>query len=191
MRDVELTGLLLAGGEARRLGGRDKGLVRWQGEPMAAAVVRAMRPLVASVVVSANRSRADYEALADAVVADPADWSWCGPLAGLLAGLRGARSRGASAVLVSPCDTPSVTVDLFERLLSAWRCAPERAVFARADRDHPLHGVYPVSVIPVLEEALLDGERRVMAFTRSIDAAPVDVLDAVDQLRNRNRPEDF
>ncbi|WP_328187484.1 molybdenum cofactor guanylyltransferase MobA [Marinobacter sp. OP 3.4] len=185
-----IAGLILAGGEGRRMGGVDKGLVDWRGRPLVAWVLDALAPVVSPVWISANRSRGHYQHYSPRLVSDPEEFRWQGPLAGLLAGLRAAAEEGADAVLVSPCDTPNVTPELFLELLNAYHRNPGEPVFVQCgDRQHPLHGVYPVTLVPMLEQRLENGERKVMAFAEAAGAKPVMVgpetlLDNINRLGN-------
>ncbi|MDX1755193.1 MAG: molybdenum cofactor guanylyltransferase MobA [Marinobacter sp.] len=189
---MAIAGLLLAGGEARRMGGVDKGRQPWRGRPMAAWVVDALTPVVERVLISTGRSEPFYRTLAFQLVADPPEFAGQGPLAGLLAGLRAAAAEGCQAVVVCPCDTPGVTVGLFETLLAAYREAPHHPVIAECDgRSHPLHGVYPVALQGVLEQRLRAGDRRVYGFARAAAARAVNCDAFAEALVNRNRPEDL
>ena len=194
-RPSRVIGLLLAGGEGRRLGGRDKGMVPWQGRPMAAWVFEALSTVASAVLISANRSLDDYRALApapDQVFEDDTAVHGQGPLAGLLTGLRRARAHGAAAVLVCPCDTPEMTPTILVKLVSAWQAAPETAVIAECEgRVHPLHGVYPVALIPLLEKQLQQGNRKVMAFAEAAGVQRVAFTDVSQAFKNRNRPKDI
>ena len=186
MNDAVIAGLILAGGEGRRMGGVDKGLVDWRGKPLVARVMAAMSPVVSPVWISANRSLAQYRLYSDHLVGDPTGFRWQGPMAGLLAGLRAAAEYGADAVLTSPCDTPNVTPDLFRTLCEAYQ--PGVAVTAcSGGRLHPLHGVYPVSLIPMLEQRLKVGDRKVMAFVeaagaRFVTIEPPTLFDNINRL---------
>ncbi|MFW5825478.1 MAG: molybdenum cofactor guanylyltransferase MobA [Marinobacter sp.] len=188
-----LIGLLLAGGKGTRMGGQDKGMVPWQGRPMAAWGCEALAAVTPSVFISANRSLDDYEKLAPGhVLQDPEDLRGHGPLAGLLTGLKAAGQRGADAVLVCPCDTPGITPATLDALILAWRTQPDRPAIAESDgRTHPLHGVYPVILTGELESWLNSGNRRVMGFANSVGAVAVECPGAGEAFRNRNRPEDF
>lgn len=185
-----ITGLILAGGEGRRMGGRDKGLIEIAGGPMIERVVTALAPLVDRLIISANRSRSRYQLLCDQVVSDDERFRFSGPLAGLLAGLRAAQQQGGQSVLVCPCDTPKITAEVLGRLVEAYSADPSRAVVAASvDGLHPLHGIYPVALAPVLEQWLQSGERRVMGFARHVSALPVDCSDFAEALVNCNDPE--
>lgn len=188
----EIAGLILAGGEGRRLGGVDKGLVEWQGRPMAAWVGAAMDTLVSPVMISANRSQASYRLISSHVFEDEENYRQQGPLSGLLAGLQAAREQGRQAVLVCPCDTPEVSSKMLEHLCQTWRTDRSRAVITESEgRLHPLHGVYPVESLEALAEWMAGEERRVQPFTRLIGACRLDCSEWQSSLTNRNYPEDF
>nr|MBF3180021.1 NTP transferase domain-containing protein [Pseudomonas aeruginosa] len=92
--------LLLAGGRGQRMGGRDKGLIEWQGLPLIAHLHRLVRPLTDDLIVSCNRNQERYAAYADHLVSDDSR-DFPGPLAGIRAGLAVARHPW---LLVLPCD---------------------------------------------------------------------------------------
>lgn len=188
----EIAGLVLSGGEGRRLGGVDKGLVDWLGRPMASWVYQAMAGLVAPVMISANRSPEDYRKIGSWLLADDDRYRHQGPLAGLLAGLRSAQEHGRRALLICPCDTPEVDPAMLARLCYTWEADPSRPVVASCQGQlHPLHGVYPVSVVEALVTWLNNGERRVQGFARHVRALDLDCNEWRGSFTNRNRPEDF
>ncbi len=192
-RPDRLIGLLLAGGKATRMAGIDKGMAPWHGAPMAQWVYRALNTVTSMVYISANRSLADYEKLAPGrILPDPPRLQNQGPLAGLLTGLIAAEQRGAEAVLVCPCDTPGITPGTLDALATAWQAQPGRPAIAENNgRIHPLHGVYPVSLIVELDNWLKSDNRRVMGFAASVGAVAVDCPETEEVFRNRNRTEDL
>lgn len=188
---LSVAGLLLAGGAGTRMDGKDKGMLHWRGRPMAQWVAEALQAAVSCLLISANRSLEDYGRLGETFT-DAAEFAGQGPLAGLLAGLQHAKARGYSAVLVCPCDTPGVTAELLRQLVLSWRQAPDRPLIAQCDgRDHPLHGVYPVTMADALAQQLRGGNRRVMMFARTQSARYLDCPDATELFSNRNRPQDL
>lgn len=108
----DITGLVLAGGRGRRMGGVDKGLQLLDREPLAQHALRRLRPQVGALLISANRHRPFYEALGAPVLPDEQD-DYPGPLAGFLSGLRHCRTPW---LLTVPCDTPRFPLDLAQRL---------------------------------------------------------------------------
>src|SRR5690554_590863 len=97
MAQDELTGLILAGGQGRRMGGVDKGLVAFRGRPLVAHVRDRLLGRVAELLINANRSEGDYAPLADRVIGD-AEGGYQGPLMGIYSGLRAARGDADIAV---------------------------------------------------------------------------------------------
>jgi molybdopterin-guanine dinucleotide biosynthesis protein A len=192
-RPDRLIGLLLAGGQSTRMGGQDKGMLPWQGEPMAQRVYHTLKTLVPRVYISANRSLEGYQRLAsDHILRDIPEHADQGPLAGLLTGLRKASEQGAEAVLVCPCDTPDITPATLGALITVWQIQPDRPAIAENNgRIHPLHGVYPVSLMIRLEDYLKSGERRVVTFAERMGAVKVDCPETEDVFKNRNKPEDL
>lgn len=109
---ADITGLVLAGGLGRRMGGVDKGLQSFQGQPLAARALQRLAPQVGAVAVNANRHHDVYAAWGAPVWPD-ADDRFAGPLAGLLAGLSRA---GTDWLVCVPCDCPHFPLDLVQRL---------------------------------------------------------------------------
>ena len=147
--------LILAGGRGQRMGGRDKGLVPWHGEPLVAHVQRVVRPLSDDVVISCNRNHEAYRAYADQLVSD-AEADFPGPLAGVIAGLAAARHDW---VVVLACDAPRLDQALVLDLL---RLAVEHdspAMVRQGGYWQPMFSVLPRKVLPLLEQAWSTGER--------------------------------
>lgn len=109
---TDITGLILAGGRASRMGGVDKGLQHHLGIPLALHALRRLRPQVATVMINANRNLASYQSMGVPVWPDQIP-DYSGPLAGMLAAL--AHCQTPYMVTV-PCDTPNFPLDLVERL---------------------------------------------------------------------------
>ncbi len=166
-----LTGLVLAGGRGQRMGGRDKGLQPFAGQPLAAHVIARLRPQVGALLISANRNHDAYAALGASVVSDAAQ-DFAGPLAGMLAGLRAARTE---YVLTAPCDSPYLPDDLGERLCAALSdvdavsphsglARPLAAYAVTAQGPHPVFALLHRSLADDLEATLAAGEHRVRAW---------------------------
>ena len=99
---MTITGIILAGGLGRRMGGIDKGLVSFLGQPMVAHVAQRLSPQVDEILINANREIAQYEALGYSVISDDIT-GFAGPLAGLQKGMHVA---SGTHVLTVPCDSP-------------------------------------------------------------------------------------
>jgi len=191
--DSGVVAVVLAGGQARRMGGGDKGLVALAGRPMLAHVLERIRPQAGAVALSANGDPARFAAwhlpvLADADVSEPPG----GPLAGVLAGMRwAAHAHPEAALLLSvPTDTPLLPPDLVARLQAA-RQAEAAAITCAASRGrlHPVVALWPVALADTLAAALATGVRGVHRFAAAqglaVAAFPAD---AADPFENVNDP---
>ncbi|MNM71561.1 Molybdenum cofactor guanylyltransferase [compost metagenome] len=177
--------LILAGGRGQRMGGRDKGLIMWQGEPLVAHVQRVVRPLSDDVVISCNRNQAAYQAYADQLVGD-ADADFPGPLAGVIAGLKAARHAW---VVVLACDAPLIDQALIGSLLRLAVDSGNAAMVRQAGYWQPMFSVLPRTVLPVLEQAWAAGER---SLQKALLREPVQGLACAEgdpRLSNFNSPE--
>ena len=192
-----IAGVILAGGQSRRMGGGDKALLDLGGKPMLAHVIARLAGQVQPLAVSANGDPARFQSFGLPVIADAAG-DFAGPLAGVLAGLRWARTEGASFVVTVPSDSPFIPLDLVARLTDAALSAPSRfAVAASGGRVHPVAGLWPIDMAEVIEAALARDERRVQAFVEKAGAAVVSFEDVsigearVDPFFNANTPEEL
>lgn len=183
----EITGLILAGGQARRMGGVDKGLVPVAGRPMIAHVLAALRPQVGTVLINANRHRAEYEAFGCPLVPDRHE-GFLGPLAGLAAGLDAARSE---YVVTVPCDSPLVGADLVARLARALLENRADIAFAHdGGRAHPVFALVRRRLRDDLESFLAEGGRKIDVWFARHRAVAADFSDCPDTFLNVNRPEE-
>jgi molybdopterin-guanine dinucleotide biosynthesis protein A len=188
-------GLILAGGQARRMGGGDKALQPVGGTTILARVLACLSPQCGQVVINANGDPARFAATGLPVIADGVE-GLPGPLAGILAGLDWA-ARNAPAVpwMVSvPGDCPFLPPDLLTRLHGARAAAGAPLACARSGmRRHPVVGLWRVDLREDLRRALVDDDmRRVEAWTGRHGIAVADWPDApVDPFFNVNTPEDL
>jgi molybdopterin-guanine dinucleotide biosynthesis protein A len=180
---TDITGIVLAGGQGRRMGSVDKGLVELDGRALVAHVIDRLGPQVAALVINANQNRDRYAAFGHAVVAD-AIGGFAGPLAGLHAGLSAATTP---YVVTSPCDSPFLPHDLVERLAAAFDQTPlDLAVARTLDQPHPVFSLVKRSVLPHLEAFLRAGGRKIDAWYRTLRVAEVSFDDEADAFRNIN-----
>ena len=168
---AEITGLVLAGGRGSRMGGVDKGLQNFNGEPLALHAVRRLGAQVGQAIINANRNLAAYEAFGIPVRADSlADYP--GPLAGFLTGLAHCTTP---FLLTVPCDTPLFPLDLAARLSEALAAADAEIAMVSAPDSEGDGGpaLRPQPVFCLLRTSLRDslqrftdaGHRKVQAWT--------------------------
>jgi molybdenum cofactor guanylyltransferase/molybdopterin-guanine dinucleotide biosynthesis protein MobB len=181
-----IMGLVLAGGQGSRLGGRDKGLVEVAGRPLIAHVLARFAPQVDSVLVNANRNLDTYAGYGHPVVVDThADYP--GPLAGIASGL--GQCRGP-LLAVTPCDTPFLPADLVERLYAAMTAhAAEIAVARVAGEMQPVFALMRGTLGPALAGFLQGKRRKILAWYAQHRLAVADFEDPA-AFRNLNTPEE-
>lgn len=177
--------LILAGGRGQRMGGRDKGLVPWRGEPLAAHVQRVVRGLSDDVVISCNRNQELYRPYADRLVGD-AEADFPGPLAGVIAGLTVARHEW---VVLLACDAPLVDQVLIEDLLKLAVEHDSAAMVRQGGYWQPMFSVLPRRVLPVLEQAWAAGERSLQKALLVEAVQGLECAEDDQRLSNFNSPE--
>lgn len=183
-----LTGVVLAGGKARRMGGSDKGLIQFRGRPLVAYALDVLTQVAGTVLINANRNRADYARLGYPVIGDGNE-RYDGPLAGMLAALRAATTP---YVLVVPCDCPLLRPEHLRRLYDTLLAERAGACVAH-------DGVWLNPVFVVLERNLADslqdfmdrGERKIDLWLQQHKLAVVDFSTEPDLFRNANTPTEL
>lgn len=165
---TELAGVILAGGQARRMGGGDKGMCRLGDQRLIDLVIARLAPQCAPLVLNANGDPARFAGLGLPVIADNID-GFAGPLAGVLAGLDWAAGQGLDAIVTVAVDTPLFPRDLVRSLCAAAE-AKGLALAASPDQDgqlrrHPTFGLWPVALREDLRRDLVGGLRKVVLWT--------------------------
>ena len=192
---MNIVGLLLAGGQSRRMGGGDKALRLLAGRTLLDRVIDRVQPQVAALVLNANGDPSRFARFGLPVVADSiADFA--GPLAGILAGLdwTAANRPDCSLVVSLATDAPFLPADLVARLLAGMNAQrAELACAASGGQPHPVIGLWPVHLRDELREALVaQGIRKVDVWTVRYPLATVDFpITPIDPFFNANRPEDL
>ena len=178
--------LLLAGGRGQRMGGQDKGLLEWHGEPLIAHLHRKTRSLSDDLIISCNRNLERYALYADQLVHDD-QGDFPGPLAGIRAGLKAARH---DFLMVLPCDVPRVDTALLQSLRETASAQPGKPVMVRhGDHWEPLLCLIPVALREAFDDAWNSGERSPGRIMRKLDASAVQCSDNDPRLANLNTPQ--
>lgn len=194
-----VVGVLLAGGQSRRMGGGDKCLLELAGKPFLAHVIERLQPQTHGLVLNANGDPARFASFGLPVIADPVE-GFAGPLAGVLAGFTWARENAPDArwIVTAATDTPFFPQNLVTRLLDATGGDyPAIALAASGGRTHPVFGLWPTALMDDLQEALEDGVRKVLHWTdrHTMTTAGFELLrlgaEEIDPFFNTNTPEDL
>lgn len=182
-----VTGLILAGGLGRRMGGMDKGLQLLGGKPLVEWVLERLSPQVDEVIVNANRNIARYAQLGCRVVPDIVS-GHAGPLAGLQRGLMEAAGELVATV---PCDAPCFPADLVKRLAEPLRGKNVDLAVARSGgRMQPVFCLARKSLLPQLTAFMEDGGRKVDAWFSTLRTATVE-FGSEAAFANVNTPDDL
>jgi molybdenum cofactor guanylyltransferase len=192
---VKIVGLLLAGGQSRRMGGGDKALRVIGGVLLLERVIERMRPQVETLVLNANGDPARFAGFGLPVVPDSVP-DYAGPLAGLLAGLDWtAEHRPDCPYIVSVAtDAPFLPGDLVSRLVRGMeKSGADLACAASGGQPHPVIGLWPVRLREDLRRAVVvETVRKVDVWTARHRFATVPFpSDPIDPFFNANRPEDL
>ena len=181
-----VTGIVLAGGQGRRMGGVDKGLEPLHGKPMIAAVLARLAPQVDEILINANQNLDVYARFGHRVIPD-AIGGFAGPLAGLHACLGEAKH---DLVLTVPCDSPFLPSDLFFRLKKEL-ANNDLAVAKTGDQAHPVFSLVRVSVLNHLSNFLSGGGRKIDHWYSTLRVVEVQFDDEADAFRNINTREEL
>jgi molybdopterin-guanine dinucleotide biosynthesis protein A len=181
-----VSGLVLAGGLGRRMGGVDKGLQLLRGKPMVSWVIAGLAPQVSEIIVNANQNFQNYEKYGYRVVPDEIG-GYAGPLAGLHAGLKAASHPLVATV---PCDSPFLPPDLVSRLEKSLG-NNDLAVAKTGDQPHPVFALVRKSLLKNLEAFLVGGGRKIDAWYAALKVVEVSFDDEADAFRNINTPEEL
>lgn len=192
---MKVVGLLLAGGQSRRMGGGDKALRPLAGIPLLQHVIERLRPQVEALVLNANGDPRRFADFGLPVVPDSVS-GFAGPLAGVLAGLDWAAAHrpDCSHVVSAATDAPFLPADLVTRLISQIESAgADLACAASAGQPHPVIGLWPVRLREDLRQAVISGGvRKVDLWTARHRLAIVPFAsEPIDPFFNANRPEDL
>jgi molybdopterin-guanine dinucleotide biosynthesis protein A len=183
-----ITGAILAGGRARRMGGQDKGLLSVDGRPMISYVIRALRPQVSELLINANRHLDAYEALCACPVVSDSLEGFAGPLAGMAAALQHATH---DLVLIVPCDAPLIGADLAERLADPVRAArADIAVATDGERMQPVFALLRRGLLESLVAFLEGGGRKIDRWYPQHRVEEVAFSRQAEMFANINTPED-
>ncbi len=188
MQPEKTTGVILAGGQASRMDGRDKGLIRLNGRSLIEHVIAAIRPQVDSIIISANRNIEQYQRYGYPVISDPvADYP--GPLAGMLAALQATESE---FLLCVPCDGPWLPANLHKRLQNAMlEKDAEISCVHDGNRLHPVYALLKRSLRQPLAEYISTGGRAVHRWFKSRKLAWADFSDVPELFVNINTAEEL
>ena len=160
---MDLSAVILAGGQSRRMG-RDKAWLELDGRPLIARAEELVRILGVREIFISGRVETDYSLLGCPVLLD--ERPGLGPLAGIE---RALQSAGEPLLLVLAVDLPRMTPAFLNTLIR--HCQAETgAVPERAGMLEPLAAVYPKRNHALAVEALNAGRSAARDFAEACAA---------------------
>lgn len=184
----KITGVVLAGGLGRRMGGTDKGLQELKGRPMVAWVAERFSPQVDELLINANQNGERYASFGYPVVADKIP-DFAGPLAGLHAALSAATHPLVATV---PCDSPFLPADLVARLYQALIAGDAELAVARTfDQPHPVFCLCRRHLLPHLTDYLASGNRKFERWYATLKVVEVAFDDEAEAFENINTRDEL
>ncbi len=183
-----LTALILAGGQARRMAGQDKGMIELNGKPLLQHVLEGIAPQVGYVIINANRNLEHYARYGCPVITDEFA-GFQGPLAGMATGLR---TVDTPFMVTVPCDSPFISNDLVKRLyLKLVENDADLCVAHDGKRMHPVFLLMKTSLLDSLVNFLKSGERKIDLWFENHKLAVADFSDNPDIFVNINTPDEL
>ena len=178
----KVSGVVLAGGQARRMQQQDKGLVTFKGRPLISYALAVISPLTAELFISANRNLPAYREFGYPVLSDLTQ-TFDGPLAGILAAMQAAQHP---VLLVTPCDSPLLETAHLQRLLTALTAQHDISVAYDGARLHPVMMAVRTELRHSLQDYLGSGERKLQNWLQLHRTARADFSDAPQACANIN-----
>ncbi len=192
----DTVGVILAGGQARRMGGVDKALIPLGGTTLIERAIARAAVQVEDLIINANGDPTRFAHLGLPVVADRVP-GFVGPLAGILAGLEWMRANRPNARWLASfaCDCPFFPMDMVARLVEAARKRERhgRSRRKRRRQHHPVFAVWSADISGTSEDVLVQGGFRKMDdFIATLPNVRVRfAADPIDPFLNINTPEEL
>lgn len=157
-----LTGIILAGGQSKRMRGGNKAFLRLGESSIIETIVAVLSSIFPEVII-VTRSLMDYQGLGCRVVLDVGEAS--GALTGLFSGLNEASTRYAFFVA---CDMPFLQPGLIRymvSLLEEGRGQGYDVLVPKMEEGYqPLHAIYSKGCLPAIVRQLREGNQRIFDF---------------------------
>lgn len=188
----EITGLILAGGRAQRMGGIDKGLIPFHNKPLIESAIAKLKPQTQSIIINANRNITKYASYGYPVIMDETP-DFSGPLAGFAVGLKACKT---SYLLTSPCDSPLLPNNLAELLSAEMERGDFQLVYASSKEAdgkvwaQPVFCLMRTNLQESLTQFLMKGDLKIDRWFKELRSSTV-IFDDPQVFANVNTPEEL
>jgi molybdopterin-guanine dinucleotide biosynthesis protein A len=188
----DITGLILAGGQAQRMGGIDKGLIPFHEKPLIESAIAKLKPQVQTIVINANRNITKYAGYGYPVIMDETP-DFSGPLAGFLVGLRACKTP---YLLTAPCDSPLLPNNLAQNLSAEMERGDFQLVYASSKEAdgkvwaQPVFCLMRANLQDSLASFLLKGDLKIDRWFKELRSSTV-IFNGPQVFANVNTPEEL
>ena len=183
----DITAVILAGGQGRRMGGQDKGLLDFDGRLMIEILIEALHNQPLDIVINANRNQSTYQSYGYPVISDDLK-DFQGPLAGFASAMAVVKTN---YILTLPCDSPVLADNFVERFIETHNREQASVCVAHdGERLQPVYALIDTALLDDLQRFLQSGERKIDRWYALHAYATVDFSDAATMFENINTPED-
>ena len=184
---ADITAVILAGGQGRRLGGQDKGLIEFDGRLMIEILIERLQGQQLDILINANRNQATYQSYDYPVIGDELE-DYQGPLAGFASAMASVKTR---YILTLPCDSPMLADNFSDRFIETQdREESPICVAHDGERLQPVYALIDTQLLDDLKLFLDGGERKIDRWYAQHNYARVDFSDNTAMFQNINTPED-
>lgn len=182
-----ITAVILAGGQGRRMGGQDKGLIEFEGLPIIELLIEQLRQQDVDIVINANRNQNVYQQYGYPVISDElADFQ--GPLAGFAAAMAAVNT---DFILTLPCDGPLLANNFVNTFIEAQAQSGNSICVAYdGERLQPVYALIKANLLGELKSFLQSGERKIDRWYAQYEYMRVDFSKQKNMFANINKPED-
>ena len=190
IQNTDIIAVILAGGMGRRMGGLDKGLLKFDGRLLIEILIDKLQKQNVNIIINANRNKSVYEGYGFPVISDQLS-DYQGPLAGFSSAIAAVDSQ---YIVTLPCDTPMLSDQYIERFIACHNL-PENnnapiSVADDGERLQPVHALINVDLLASLNIFLDSGDRKIDRWYAQHQFNRVDFSDQSDMFKNINTPED-
>ena len=187
IQNSDITAVILAGGQGRRMGGQDKGLIDFDGRMMIEILIEHLRRQKVEVLINANRNQTIYQTYGCPVISDDLE-DFQGPLAGFASAMAAVNT---DFILTLPCDSPMLADSFVNRFIESYNQKAANVNVAHdGERLQPVYALINTSLLDDLKEFLQSGERKIDRWYAKYDYELVDFSDEKSMFENINAPED-
>lgn len=187
MKNSDLTAVILAGGQGRRMGGKDKGLLEFEGRLLIEILIDSLHKQVPNIIINANRNQSRYQSYGYPVVADELE-NFQGPLAGFASAMTVVET---GYILTLPCDSPLLAENFIERFVDTQdKTGAPICVAHDGERLQPVYALIDTGLHDSLALFLQSGDRKIDRWYAQHDFVLVDFSDQRSMFQNINTPED-